>query len=110
MSSFVVNGVDQGAGYFYTIGPVSGCYSYHFFDESSEETICYKVDSYTIDAEKQQVEDERYMQAVEEQFNAAEDDNSIEESLLSRAGLLSLSILLIFVILFICFCKSDHIK
>ena len=68
VSSFVVNGIDLGAGYFYTSGPVSGCYSYHFFDESGEETICYKVDSYTIDADKQQVEDERYMQAIEEQI------------------------------------------
>ncbi len=69
VSSFVVNGVDLGAGYFYTSGPVSGCYSYHFFDESGEETICYKVDSYTIDTDKQQVEDERYTQAVKDQIN-----------------------------------------
>ena len=42
---------------------------YRFIDESGEETICYKVDSYTIDADKQQVEDERYTQAVKDQIN-----------------------------------------
>ena len=80
VSSFVVNGIDLGAGYFYTSGSVSGCYSYHFFDESGEEIICYKVDSYTIDTEKQQAEDERYMQAVKDQINESDAEEQITES------------------------------
>ena len=67
VSSFVVNGVDLGAGYFYGNETMNGYY--RFIDEFGEETICYKVDSYTIDADKQQVENERYMQAVEEQMD-----------------------------------------
>lgn len=110
VSSFVVNGIDLGAGYFYDNETMNGYY--RFIDESGEETICHKVDSYTIDTEKQQEEDERHMQAVkdqinesdeEEQITESEDYNSIEKSLLSIAGSLSLGVLAIFAIFFICF-------
>ena len=68
VSSFIVNGVDLGAGYFYGSEPNNGFI--RFISECGEESICYKVDSYTIDTSKQQVEDEKYMQAVREQINA----------------------------------------
>ena len=100
VSSFVVNGVDLGAGYFYTNGSFNG-FEYHFFNESAEKSICYKVDSYTIDTDKQQVEDERYMQAVREQINAA-DDNSIWQGFCGL-GIIFFGILLLLAIFFIVF-------
>lgn len=53
VSSFVVDGVDQGAGYFYNRGSVSNP-EYHFTDQSGKETIYFEVDNYTIDNNKQE--------------------------------------------------------
>lgn len=52
VSSFVADGMDQGAGYFYNRGSVSNP-EYHFIDQSGEENIYFEVDNYTVDNNKQ---------------------------------------------------------
>lgn len=53
VSSFVVDGVDQGAGYFYNRGSVSNP-KYYFTNQSGEETFYFGVDNYTVDNNKQE--------------------------------------------------------
>ena len=57
VSSFVVDGVDQGAGYFYNANSVSNP-EYHFIGESGEDEVYFEIDTYTIDTAKQQEADQ----------------------------------------------------
>lgn len=55
VSSFVVDGVDKGAGYFYFYNyGTSKKSEYRFTNQSGEKTIYYEVDNYTIDNSKQE--------------------------------------------------------